>query len=55
MIRLMVGLLMAMGATGGVEFAETCSDALISMGLAFVGLFIMYSGAMDLAYKEKVQ
>lgn len=54
MIRVMFGLILTMGATGGVEVAETCNEMILCMALAFTGLFIMYSGAMDMAYKEKV-
>lgn len=49
MIRLIFGLLLLMGATGGVEFAETCQDLMLSLATACAGLMIMYSGATDLS------
>jgi hypothetical protein len=49
MIRLIGGLVLVMGATGGVEASTTCQGLLASMAVACCGLMIMYSGAIDLS------
>jgi hypothetical protein len=51
-IRFVAGLLLAVGAVGGIEFSVTDAEFLQSTALAVVGLAIMYSGVS--ALKENV-
>lgn len=48
MIRLIVGLLLTMGAVGGVEVAESNVDLLLAVSTALLGLTIMFWATSDL-------
>jgi hypothetical protein len=48
MFVFIVGLLMTMGAVGGIEVSETNTDMMSSMVIAIVGLLTMYCGMLGL-------
>ena len=48
MFVFIVGLLMTMGAVGGIEVSVTNADLMSSMVIAIVGLFTMYCGMLGL-------
>lgn len=49
MIRFLIGLLVVMGAMGGLDNPE--SPLLLLVGTAIIGLFLMYSGTNALKGK----
>ena len=48
MFVFIVGMLMTMGAVGGIEVSETNTDMMSSMVIAIVGLLTMYCGMLGL-------
>ena len=48
MFVFITGLLMTMGAVGGIEVSETNTDMMSSMVIAIVGLLTMYCGMLGL-------
>ena len=48
MFVFITGLLMTMGAVGGIEVSETNTDLMSSMVIAIVGLLTMYCGMLGL-------
>ena len=48
MFVFIVGLLMTMGAVGGIEVSVTNEDMMSSMVIAIVGLLTMYCGTLGL-------
>jgi hypothetical protein len=48
MFVFIVGLLMTMGAVGGIEVSETSTDMMSSMAIAILGLLTMYCGMLGL-------
>jgi len=48
MFVFIVGLLMTMGAVGGIEQSVTNEDMMSSMVIAIVGLLTMYAGTLGL-------
>jgi hypothetical protein len=48
MFVFIVGLLMTMGAVGGIEQSVTNEDMMSSMVIAIVGLLTMYCGMLGL-------
>ena len=48
MFVFIVGMLMTMGAVGGIEMSETNTDMMSSMVIAIVGLLTMYCGTLGL-------
>ena len=48
MFVFIVGLLMTMGAVGGIEVSETNTDLMSAMVIAIVGLLTMYCGMLGL-------
>ena len=48
MFVFITGLIMTMGAVGGIEVSETNTDMMSSMVIAIVGLLTMYCGTLGL-------
>ena len=48
MFLFIVGLLMTMGAVGGIEVSVTNEDLMSSMVIAIVGLLTMFCGTLGL-------
>ncbi len=48
MFVFITGLLMTMGAVGGIEMSTTNEDMMSSMVIAIVGLLTMYAGMLGL-------
>ena len=48
MFVFIVGMLMTMGAVGGIEVSETNTDLMSSMVVAIVGLLTMFCGVLGL-------
>ena len=48
MFVFIVGMLMTMGAVGGIEVSETNTDLMSSMVIAIVGLLTMFCGVLGL-------
>jgi len=48
MFVFITGMLMTMGAVGGIEMSETNTDMMSSMVIAIVGLLTMYAGMLGL-------
>jgi fumarate reductase subunit D len=48
MFVFIVGLLMTLGAVGGIEVSENNTDMMSSMVIAIVGLLTMYCGMLGL-------
>ncbi len=48
MFVFITGLLMTMGAVGGIEMSETNTDMMSSMVIAIVGLLTMYAGMLGI-------
>jgi len=48
MFVFITGLLMTMGAVGGIEVSENNTDMMSSMVIAIVGLLTMYCGMLGL-------
>jgi hypothetical protein len=48
MFVFITGLIMTMGAVGGIEVSETNTDMMSSMVIAIVGLLTMYAGMLGL-------
>ena len=48
MFVFIVGMLMTMGAVGGIEVSETNTDMMSSMVIAIVGLLTMFCGTLGL-------
>jgi len=46
MFVFITGLIMTMGAVGGIEMSETSEDMMSSMVIAIIGLLTMYAGTL---------
>ena len=46
MFVFITGLIMTMGAVGGIEVSETNTDMMSSMVIAIIGLLTMYAGTL---------
>ena len=48
MFVFITGLIMTMGAVGGIEMSENNTDMMSSMVIAIVGLLTMYAGMLGI-------
>jgi len=48
MFVFITGLIMTFGAVGGIEMSVTNTDMMSSMGIAIVGLLVMYAGMLGI-------